>query len=88
MTVSTAMLEQIVQPKTGTFSAELAEYVLAMTFPKAAIEQYLKLSAKAQTGTLTPAEEAELDDYLNANTMLAVLKSKARNSLKKARSRA
>jgi hypothetical protein len=70
------------------FSPELAEYVLSLTFPKASIKRYLKLSAKAQEGTLTAAEEAELDDYLSANTFLAVLKSKARNSLNKARSRA
>ena len=88
MTVSSGILEKIVQPKAGNLSPGHAEYVLSLTFPKAAIKRYLKLSSKAQSGTLTAKEETELDDYLNANTLLAVLKSKARNSLKKARSRA
>jgi hypothetical protein len=88
MTVSTGILEQIVRPKARSFSPEHAEYVLSLTFPKVTIKRYLKLSTKAQAGTLTGSEEAELDDYLNANTLLAVLKSKARKSLKKARSRA
>jgi hypothetical protein len=88
MAASSGILERIVQPKTGGFSPEHARYVLSLTFPKASINRYLKLSEKAQQGTLSSGEEAELDDYLNANTLLSILQSKARASLKKSRSRA
>jgi hypothetical protein len=88
MTVSSGILERILKPKSGSFSPELARYMFSLSFPKAAINRYLKLSAKAQEGSLTSAEEAELDDYLSANTLLSILNSKARVSLKKSRSRA
>ncbi|MBV8076429.1 MAG: hypothetical protein JO284_08530 [Planctomycetaceae bacterium] len=41
-------------------------------------------SAKAQEGTLTKAERAELEEYLRVSDLLALLQSKARLSLKKA----
>ena len=47
MTVSTGILEQIVQPKAGSLSPEHAQYVLSLTFPKPATKRYLKLSDKA-----------------------------------------
>jgi hypothetical protein len=87
MPVSSGLFERIVNPKVGRFSPELAQHVLSLSFPKRSIKRYLKLSAKAQAGTLSAAEEAELDDYLSADTLLSVLKSKARRSLKKLRSR-
>jgi hypothetical protein len=43
-----------------------------------------QLSAKAQTAVLRPEERAELEEYLRIADLLAMLKSKARLSLKKA----
>ena len=85
MSVSGAILERIVQPGTGGFSMELAEYVLSLTFPKDVKDRCLALSQKAQEGSLSESEAAELDEFLSADSLLAVLKSKARTSLKRAK---
>jgi hypothetical protein len=84
MSVSGAILERIMQPQNGGFSPELAEYVLTLSFPKDVKDRCLILSEKAQEGSLSEAEAAELDEFLSADSLLAVLKSKARVSLKRA----
>jgi len=84
MSVSGAILERIVQPENGGFSAELARYVLSLSFPKDVKDRCLVLSEKAQEGNLSDAEAAELDEFLSADSLLTVLKSKARVSLKRA----
>ena len=43
-----------------------------------------ELSAKAQKGTLTPEERAELEEYVRVDLKLTVLRSKAQMSLKRA----
>ena len=42
------------------------------------------LSIKAQEGTLTPQEVADLDEYIRVNDLLTGMQAKARLSLKKA----
>ncbi len=84
MSVSGAILEKIVQPENGDFSPDLARYVLSLSFPKDVKDRCLLLSEKAQEGALSEAEAAELDEFLSADSLLAVLKSKARVSLKRA----
>jgi hypothetical protein len=75
------VFEHVIEPAKGTLSKEHAQYVLALKFPKSIRDRYLKLSRKAQEGALTESESAELDDYLAANSLLVILKSKARVSL-------
>lgn len=82
MTVSTSVLSHIVEPTRGDLAPDLARYLLSLSFPRRIKNRYLKLSEKAQLGTLTHREEAELDDYLNANAFLTILQSKARVSLR------
>jgi hypothetical protein len=43
------------------------------------------LAAKARDGTLTPAEQAEVEGYERVGHLLSLLKSKARQSLHQAR---
>ena len=83
MTVQDAILEQIVEPNKGGFSAEHARYVLSLSFPQSVQARYTALSEKAQDGTLSESEQAELDAYLRTNALLMVLQSKARVSLRK-----
>ena len=64
-------------------SPDLAPHVLALSFPPEDHARYEELSEKAQLGTLTTAERAELEDYLIANELLTALKAKARASLKR-----
>jgi len=75
------VLDAVVRPEDGTFSREHADYILSLGIPESVKDRCDELSAKAQEGTLTAEEAAELDHYISADAMLAVLKSKARRSL-------
>lgn len=77
------LLERVVNPKRGGFSPELAEQILSLDFPPADHKRCAKLSAKAQKGTLTKAESAQLQTYLNLNDFLMFMKARARISLLK-----
>jgi hypothetical protein len=76
-----SVLERIIQPGEGTLPQGVAEYLLQLDFPQHDHAKYEELSAKAQAGTLTEQESAELDDLLTANDVLTILQSKARISL-------
>jgi hypothetical protein len=44
-----------------------------------------ELSESARNGTLSAAEEAELDSYIHVGNLLAVMQSKARQALRVAK---
>lgn len=83
MVRQTSLLDRVIEPQRGDFSAEHARYVISLDFSPAEHTRYAELSSKAQDGNLTSDEEAELDDFLLVNTLLMVLQSKARTSLAK-----
>jgi len=74
-------LERIVQPRQVSLPNAVAEYILQLDFPPEDHARYLELSSKAQAGSLTEEETAQLDDLLLANNVLTILQSKARVSL-------
>jgi hypothetical protein len=59
----------------------LAEGILALDFPDLDAERIAELSSKANEGTLTEGEEAELEAYINVGDLLALWQSKARQTL-------
>jgi hypothetical protein len=77
-----SLLERVIDPDSGGMSADLATLVLSFRFPPADHQRYSELSAKARDGTLSSEERAELENYLYVNDLLAILKSKARMSLR------
>ena len=83
MAVHLDILDRIIEPQRGGFSEEHARYVLSLDFTAEEHDRYAELAAKAQEGNLNPDEQADLDDFLAVNAMLAVLQSKARISLRK-----
>jgi hypothetical protein len=78
-----SILESLIEPEEGTFSRELAQYVLSLGFSERQQARCQALSYKAQGGKLNQREAAELEEFLQANSLLIVLKSKARRSLKR-----
>ena len=62
---------------------DVANYFLKLNFATKDHARYRKLSKKAQDGSLTENETAELDDLLTANDILMILQSQARISMKK-----
>jgi hypothetical protein len=76
------LLDRVFEPAEGTFSPELARQILKVHFPASDHARYEELSAKAQEGDLSAEEQSVLDDYLNLNDFIIVLKAKAQASLK------
>ena len=81
MTKLHEILESLIVPASGDFSAELARYVLGMRFSEASDASYETLAEKSQNGELTASEREELEAFVTTNTLLMILKSKARRSL-------
>jgi len=69
------------------FSVAAAEALIELDFSDEDKERARVLSAKAQDGTLSPAERDELESYVRVDHMLGSLRSKARLSLKNRRSK-
>jgi len=76
------ILTRVIRPEEGDMAPELARYVLGLDFTAADHDRIAALSARAQEGTLSPEEAAELDGYLHVNDLLSILQSKARHSLR------
>jgi hypothetical protein len=75
------LLQRLLDSHTVPLSAELARYILSLHFPPSDHARCAELSSKAQNGTLTSSETEELDEYLAASDVLAILQSQARKSL-------
>ena len=64
-------------------SPRVARAILGLSFPEGDINRMRELSAKARAGTLTPEEDAEMDNFERVGSILSTLKSKARQVLKR-----
>jgi hypothetical protein len=62
-------------------STALAESILALDFPEGDAARVDELNARANEGTLTGDEHAELEAYINIGDLLAYWQSKARQTL-------
>jgi uncharacterized protein (DUF2236 family) len=71
-------------PDRGDFSPEAAREILGLRFDDEDQARMRQLSLKAQEGTLTAPERAEVEDYRRAGYRLGILWSRARLSLKRA----
>jgi hypothetical protein len=82
---SPAIWGRIVKPDRGNLNPEAARAILKLDFDPEDHQRVDDLSAKAQKGTLTHEELTELDEYIRVGYELAVLQSRARLSLKRAK---
>ena len=82
--IGTKILDQIVKLKVRSLSSATARELLGIHFDASQHARVDSLSAKAQEGRLTRAEEDELDEYIHVADLLAILHSKARQALKRA----
>ena len=64
-------------------SPRVARAILGLSFPKNDISRMHELSANARAGTLTPEEDAAMDNFERVGSMLSTLKSKARQVLRR-----
>jgi hypothetical protein len=81
---ASAIWGRIVKPDRADLTPDAARAILKLDFDPEDHRRVDELSAKAQKGTLTPQERAELEEYIRVGYELAVLQSRARLSLKRA----
>ena len=72
---------RILHPE-GKLTPSVARAILRLTFPETERDRMHDLSAKARAGSLTPAEDQQMEAYERAGALLSILKSKARQVLK------
>jgi len=77
-----AILSRVLEPDKPTFPAAAARAILGFDFNQADKARMRDLSAKAQEGTLTRSEQAELDNFERVGHVVNLMQSKARRSLK------
>jgi hypothetical protein len=77
-----AILNRLIGAAIEDLSPEVVHYILGLNFHQKDRERMHVLAAKAQQGTLTPTEQDEIESYERVGHWLALLKSKARKSLK------
>ncbi|HLI83708.1 MAG TPA: hypothetical protein VKV17_07295 [Bryobacteraceae bacterium] len=78
----TAILSRLIDPERSGLAPEAARYILTLEFKDSDQHRMNELAEKAQEGALSPGEERELENYRHVGHLLALLRSKARVSLR------
>lgn len=76
------ILSEVVAPDEPTLSQEFARAVLAVRFNDEATTRIREFLQKKNAGTITSAEESDLQKYLRVGQFLDLMQAKARLSLK------
>jgi len=79
----TDILGRVIDPQNPTFTREAAQSVLALQFPPSDVTRMNELAEKARGASLVDSESEELNSYLLIGSVLDLMHSKARISLKK-----
>ena len=79
-----AIWSRLLRPGRKALSLEAARSFLRLEFAPEDKERMRELAAKARDGSLTAAEQDEISKYEHVGTVLALMKSKARQRLRKA----
>jgi hypothetical protein len=78
------ILSRVVLADEPGFETEFARSLLRLTFDPRDVDRMNELAERAREGELTEDERLELNSYERVGTFLALLKSKARVSLRDA----
>jgi len=79
-----AILKRLIDPGPDDMDVSTARYLLGLRFGPADLDRMDDLAARARDGTLTEDERAEIENYEHVGHLIALLKSKARRSLRSA----
>ncbi len=78
-----AILTRLFGPGEPVLTSATAKGFLALGFGSADKDRMHDLAAKARDGSLTSEERTEVEAYSRISSLLGILKSKARRSLKR-----
>ncbi len=81
-TSEVAIFSRVLEPDQATLPAAAARAILVLDFSPDDRERMRHLSTQTREGTLTPEEQAEINNYERVGHILSLMKSKARRSLK------
>ncbi len=81
-TSEVAIFSRIPEPEQATLSIAAAEAILELGFRQDDKHQMAELLAKAKAGKISPEEQAAMNNYEKVGHLLALMKSKARRSIK------
>jgi hypothetical protein len=79
--------ERLLVPPGDELSPQKARLLLQLRFPEEDLRRMRGLSAKARAGTLNANEQADMDVYERVGHLVSILKSRARQVLRKTRAR-
>jgi hypothetical protein len=78
----TAILARLIEPERSGLAPEAARYILTLDFKGSDLQRMNELAEKARDGALSPGDEREIENYRHVGHLLALLRSKARVSLR------
>ena len=78
-----SILERVVAPEEPNLAAEAARAMLLFAFRESDRQRMHELSEKARLGTLAHEEEEEAESYERIGSLLGLLQSKARLTLRR-----
>jgi hypothetical protein len=80
--IESSVLARVIEPEKDDLPPEVARYLLRLKFGDTDRDRMNELAAKARGGTLGNDETDELDTFVLVGHMLALMQSKARQTLK------
>lgn len=80
---ATSCLDRLLDPLTEAFTPKMASAVLDLRADSELEARIGDLRRKANEGTLTPAEDAEYKDFVEAVDLISIMQVKARRFLAK-----
>ncbi len=86
--IESAIWGRLIGPEKPKLSPETARSILELEFSEKDKARMHELAAKARAGTLSVEECEEVETYSRVGSILGIMKSKARMTLKKAEKKA
>jgi len=80
---ATSYLDRLLEPLTEAFTPQMASVLLELRADSELEAHIGELRRKANDGTLTPAEDAEYKDFVEAVDLISIMRAKARRFLAK-----
>jgi hypothetical protein len=77
----TAALDRLLDPLEAILTPEVARQIVELRADAITQRRIDELAEKSTEGQLSPAEEAEYDDYVEALDIIGILQAKARSAL-------
>jgi hypothetical protein len=78
---TTSYLDRLLDPLTDAFTPKMAAALLELRADSEMEAHIGELRRKADDGTLTPAEDAEYKDFVEAVDVISIMRAKARRFL-------